>query len=97
MSKPARTDVLEWMADFEREQLEQHPRELVRSASIASIVSSVTRAAPHEDDAEAILPVAQQAVTDTFISDDRTRAHIIFAIGTVSLEATRGAAKRDGG
>jgi hydrophobe/amphiphile efflux-3 (HAE3) family protein len=79
-------DVLTWMADFEARQREQHPNELLRSDSISSITERIIGAPPTREDVEAILAIAPDAITDTFISDDRTRAHIIFAIGTISLQ-----------
>ncbi len=78
-------DVLSWMLDFEARQLKEHPNELLSSDSIASITSRVIGGPPTREDVEAILAIAPDAITNTFISEDRTRAHIIFAIGPISL------------
>ena len=77
--------VLRWMDEFTTRQTQQHPTELLRSESIASIVSRITGGPPATADVEAILAIAPDAITDTFISEDRTQAHIIFAIGPISL------------
>ncbi|MCH8994279.1 MAG: RND family transporter, partial [Chloroflexi bacterium] len=77
--------VLRWMDEFAARQTQQHPTELLRSESIASIVSRITGGPPAAADVEAILAIAPDAITDTFISEDRTQAHIIFAIGPISL------------
>ena len=78
-------EVTAWMDDFERRQIEQHPEELLHSSSIASIVTSMTNAPPTREEVDAVLAVAPEAITRSFISDDRTLAHIIFAIGPISL------------
>jgi len=76
------TEVLEWMADFGARQMTAHPAALVTNASMGSIVSAVTRGPPVEADAVAILPVMPPAIADGFVSEDRTKANMIFAIGT---------------
>ncbi len=80
------TEVLEWMADFESRQVSARPAELVTSSSLGSIVSAVTRASPTKEDAEAILPVMPNAISDSFVSADRTKANMIFAIGNITLD-----------
>ena len=80
-----RPETLEWMASFERLELARHPRELLSSASIASIASQVTGTAPTPGDVDAILGVAPVDIRKTFVSDDRTHAHLLFAIGPISL------------
>jgi len=80
-----RPEVLTWMADFAARQLQQHPTELLRAESIASIAGRITGAPPTQEDVEAILPIAPTAITNTFVSEDRTQGHIIFAIGPISL------------
>ena len=83
-------EVLTWMSTFAARQEEQHPRELMRSESIASIVTRITGAPPTTGDVEAILDLpTSTAIQRTFISEDRTRAHIIFAIGAISLQDRR--------
>ncbi len=81
-----RPDVLAWMSDFESRQLEQHPKEFIRSSSIASIVRTITGAPPTPADVEAVLGIAPSGIAKTFVSEDRRLAHIIFALGTISLE-----------
>ena len=80
-----RPDVLAWMAEFERRQTDQHPRELLRSSSAASIAAGITGAPPTREEVEAVLAIAPEAITRTFVSEDRKLAHIIFAIGPISL------------
>ena len=82
-------EVLAWIGDFGRRQLEQHPAELMRAASITSIVTLAVGAPPTTEDVEAILAVAPDAISSTFVSADRTQAHIIFAIGPISLDERR--------
>ncbi len=84
-----KTEVLEWMTDYEAIQLERHPAELALSSSMGSIVSAVSRAPPTKEDAEAILPVMPNAISNSFLSADRTKANIIFAIGNVTLDERR--------
>ena len=82
-------EVLAWIGDFGRRQLEQHPTELMRADSITSIVTLAVGAPPTTEDVEAILAVAPDAISNTFVSADRTQAHIIFAIGPISLDERR--------
>jgi len=84
-SDVTRHDVLSWMADFEQRQMDEHP-ELLRSDSLASTITAVTGAPPTPEDARAILAVAPPGIRENLISADRTKAHIIFTMGTVSLE-----------
>ena len=80
-----RPEVLAWMADFGERQRQNHPAELLTSESIASIVTGITGAPPTAEDVTRILSIAPEAISNMFISEDRTRAHIIFAIGPISL------------
>lgn len=80
-----RQDVLSWMADFERRQMEKHP-ELLRSNSLASTITAVTGAPPTAEDARRILAVAPPGIRKSLVSADGTRAHVIFAMGEISLE-----------
>ncbi|OGO51168.1 MAG: hypothetical protein A2148_08825 [Chloroflexi bacterium RBG_16_68_14] len=81
-----RPEVLAWIKDFAARQEEQHPAELLRSDSIASIVARVIGAPPTREDVGAILAVAPDAIRRTFINEDSTQAHIIFALGPISLQ-----------
>lgn len=84
-----RTDILNWMAEFGARQMRLHSADLVTASSIGSIVAATTRAPPTREDAEAVLPRIPNALANTFISEDRTRAQIVFAIATNSLEEQR--------
>lgn len=78
--------VLDWMGDFTTRQIEKHPNELRSAESIVSIVGRIVGGAPEREDVEAVLAVAPASIRNTFVSPDRTQAHIIFAIGRVSLD-----------
>ena len=78
--------VLDWMGSFTARQIEQHPNELRSAESIVSIVGRIVGGAPEPEDVEAVLKVAPASISNTFVSADRTQAHIIFAIGPVSLD-----------
>lgn len=81
------TEVLRWMADFEDRQREERPVAFATSSSMGSIVRSITLASPAEEDADVILPVMPDAIRNSFVSDDRTQANMIFAIADgISLE-----------
>jgi len=79
-------EVLDWMSDFQARQLEQHPDELKRVESISSIVERIAGGPAETPDVESVLAIAPDSIKDTFVSEDRTQAHIIFAIGSVSLQ-----------
>jgi hydrophobe/amphiphile efflux-3 (HAE3) family protein len=79
-------EVLAWMADFEARQIDSHPREVVSSGSIASTLRSIVRGRPIASDADAVLPSMPDSISKTFVTDDRTRANLIFAIGNISLK-----------
>ncbi|MCZ7527118.1 MAG: hydrophobe/amphiphile efflux-3 (HAE3) family transporter [Acidimicrobiia bacterium] len=78
-------DVLEWMQRFEEVEVERHPGDVQRTSSIASITTEVTGFAPAREDVEAVLDIAPDWMLRTFVSEDHTRAHIIFAVGALSL------------
>ncbi len=81
--------VLDWMNSFVSRQIAEHPNELKSAESIASIVGRIVGGAPETEDVETVLAMAPPSITTTFVSEDRTRAHIIFAIGPVSLDEQR--------
>jgi uncharacterized protein len=81
-----RPDVLRWMSDFEARALRRYGDQLVSSTSVASITSQVTFSEPTTADTRAVLAVAPRAIRRSFISDDATRAQILFAIGPISLD-----------
>ncbi|MGZ4691791.1 MAG: efflux RND transporter permease subunit, partial [Acidimicrobiia bacterium] len=81
-----RNDVLQWMARFETRAMRKYGRQIVSSSSVASITSLVTGSTPTEADARAVLDVAPEAIRRSFVSEDRGRSQIIFAIGPISLD-----------
>jgi hydrophobe/amphiphile efflux-3 (HAE3) family protein len=85
-----RPEVLAWMHRFETQEMRAHRKTLFRSSSIASIVATVTNSEPTPQDVEPILSVAPPAISRTFLSADHKRAHMIFAIGPVSLQEYKG-------
>ncbi|MEX0786465.1 MAG: hydrophobe/amphiphile efflux-3 (HAE3) family transporter [Dehalococcoidia bacterium] len=82
-------ETLDWIGEFGKKQVEQHPAELMRVESVATIVERIIGGPPTAQDVEAVLAIAPESVTNTFISDDRKSAHIIFAIGAISLGERR--------
>lgn len=80
-----RSDVTAWMQTWAARQVEEHPKELVRTASLPAIAESVTGVAPVQSDVEAVLSVAPKDVVKSFISADHTKANIIFPIHPISL------------
>ena len=81
-----RPDVLRWMSDFERRAVRRFGRRIVSASSVASITSEVTGSAPTERDTRAVLAVAPRDIRRSFVSDDGSRAQILFSIGPMSLE-----------
>jgi hydrophobe/amphiphile efflux-3 (HAE3) family protein len=80
------TEVVTWIDDYARRQMAAHPEALVRPDSLATIVSSVTGAAPVGEDVEALLSVAPDDVVATFVSPDRQQTNLIFPIAPLSLQ-----------
>ncbi|HEY7135625.1 MAG TPA: MMPL family transporter [Acidimicrobiia bacterium] len=78
-------DVLRWMASFQARELARHPHDLLSGQSAASIAEQVTGAPPTTAEVETVLRSAPQAIRDTFVSPDRRQAHVIFALGPISL------------
>jgi hydrophobe/amphiphile efflux-3 (HAE3) family protein len=79
-------EVLDWMDTFVDEQVAMHPNELKSAESISSIVGRIVGGRPETPDVEAVLAIAPDSVRNTFVSEDRKQAHIIFAIGPISLD-----------
>lgn len=77
--------VLDWMGSFASGQVEAHPDDFSRVESITTVTERIVAGAPAPEDVEAVLEIAPPSVANTFVSADRTQAHIIFAIGPVSL------------
>lgn len=78
--------VLSWMLEFER-KLDARDDVFLRSTSLASLVEQVTGSDEFTREAvQRTLDVVPAAIRNTVVSDDRTRAAMIFAIGPISLE-----------
>jgi hypothetical protein len=80
-----RPEVIAWIDEFTDRQVRNHPAELKRAESIVSITERIVGATPTTEEIETIASVAPPAIQDSFLSDDRTQAHIIFAIAPISL------------
>lgn len=78
--------LLSWMLEFER-KLDARRDVFLRSTSLASLVEQVTGSDEFTPEAvQRTLDVVPDAIRNTVVSDDRTRAAMIFAIGPISLE-----------
>jgi uncharacterized protein len=84
-----RPEVLHWMANFQARAATRFGSQLVSSTSVASITSEVTGSAPTVGDVRTVLSVAPAAIRRSFLSADRTRAQILFAVGPISLDARK--------
>lgn len=80
-------EVVAWIDSYARRQIAAHPEALIRPASLATIVSSVTGAAPSGADVDALLSVAPADIASTFTSPDQREANLIFPIAPMSLQA----------
>ncbi len=80
-------ETLTWMLQFERQLLEDYPREFLRSASLASLVAQATGKETFEpEDVQRTLEMTPAAIRNNVISADGTRASMVFAIGPISLK-----------
>jgi len=77
--------VLDWIAMFEEQERQKHPR-LARSSSVASMVSTSTGFSPTQEDVRRLLAIAPDGVKRTAVSADLRKANIIFATGDDTLE-----------
>lgn len=80
------TAVVTWIDAYARRQLAAHPEALLRAASLATIVSTVTGAAPVREDIDALLAVAPADIVSTFVSADHHETNLIFPIGPLTLD-----------
>lgn len=78
--------LLSWMLEFER-SLRARSDVFLRSTSLASLVEQVTGSDDFTPEAvRRTLEVAPPAIRNTVVSDDHTRAAMVFAIGPISLQ-----------
>lgn len=80
-----RPEILEWIREFEATALERYPDRLLSSSSIAGITFQVTRASPTASDVESVVAVAPEVIPASFLSDDRTAAHVLFPLAPIPL------------
>lgn len=74
-------EVLAWMAAFQQRVLREH-KELLRANSLASLLQiEADGGVPPQDLSERVLESAPPGILRSLISDDRTRAAVIFSIG----------------
>jgi uncharacterized protein len=79
------TEVVAWMQRWAAEQVAAYPNDLVRTTSLPAIAASVHGVVPDGEDVTAVLGVAPDDVRVSFISDDHTKANIVFPIHDISL------------
>ncbi len=79
-------EVTEWIYRFGTETVDRHPDVLLRATSMAALASGVHGTVPGGDDVPLLLSVAPEDPARFLISEDRTRANIVFPIGPVSLQ-----------
>jgi len=80
-----RPDILAWMQDFQRKQMETHSQ-LQRANSLATLLTSANNGVmPSPDQAQRLLDVVPQGILSSMLSADHTRASVIFSIGEMSL------------
>jgi hydrophobe/amphiphile efflux-3 (HAE3) family protein len=78
-------EVLAWMQAFQDEQMALHP-ELLSVDSIVSLVSPGEGAPlPPEQTIREVLAATPPGIRSTLISEDGTKANVIFSIGNISL------------
>ncbi|HEX6417366.1 MAG TPA: MMPL family transporter [Acidimicrobiales bacterium] len=93
------TEVLQWTLRFADAQVERHAGELARGASLAAVVSEITGAPPGQDEALVLLggafddppryDVVPADIVRSFVSADRQRAAVVFAIRSMTLDERR--------
>jgi hydrophobe/amphiphile efflux-3 (HAE3) family protein len=83
---PTSTEVVTWIDEFARRQLDRHPEALVHATGLPTIISSVTGVAPVGEDIDQLLTVAPVDVESSFLSEDGRRANLIFPIANLSLQ-----------
>lgn len=80
------TEVVRWVDAYARREIARHPDALVRPDSLATIVSSVTGAAPVAEDIKAVLSVAPPDVVASFVSPNHRETNLLFPIAPLSLQ-----------
>lgn len=80
-----RPDILAWMQDFQEKQVATHPQ-LQRANSLATLLTAANNGAmPSPDKAQRLLDVVPRGILSSMLSDDHTRASVIFSVGEMSL------------
>ncbi|HEX5940556.1 MAG TPA: hydrophobe/amphiphile efflux-3 (HAE3) family transporter [Dehalococcoidia bacterium] len=79
---------LSWMADFEREQLEAHPRLLKAASSPASTIAQLNggEIPQNRDVSEESFGALPAVIQRTQVSDDGRRANLLFVTANIPLE-----------
>jgi len=84
-----RPDVLAWMEEFPRTQMSEHP-DLQSVNSLSSLlVAANSGTMPSPEETQRLLEVMPPSIGKTLISDDHTRASVIFKVGDMSLTERR--------
>jgi hydrophobe/amphiphile efflux-3 (HAE3) family protein len=79
------TRVAQWMDAYANRQKAEHSRAIVATTSLPAVISGVTGGPPFREQMEAMLSVAPPDVKAAFVSDDHTKANLIFPIANISL------------
>lgn len=82
-----RPEVVAWLEDFATAQSDRHP-EVTTAASFATLAAGLGGGTATPDAVATVVDAAPPSLRNMFISQDRTRAHLIFAIGNVPLAET---------
>jgi hypothetical protein len=80
------SEVVAWIDAYARRQMTLHPNALVRPASLATIVSTVTRSSPAGEDIDALLSIAPADIVTSFVSPDHRETNLMFPIANLSLQ-----------
>lgn len=78
-------EVAAWMQRFGAAQVEQNPDVLLRATSMPAVATGVHGTTPGDGDIPALLSVAPEDVARSLVSEDRTKASVIFPIPPVPL------------
>jgi len=76
-------EILNWMQNFQNKVIEKHP-EVVSANSFLSLVPGGNVPSPQE--LEMLLPMMPSEIRDSLITEDKTKASIIFALGKVTAK-----------
>lgn len=78
-------EVAAWMQRFGDEEVERNADVFLRATSMPAIATGVHGTAPGGDDIAALLSVAPDDIARSLVSEDRTKASVIFPIPPVPL------------